>query len=227
MPTIKSEALVGDAVRLLQDEANVHWSEPELLDWLNAGQRAIVGLRPDAYTLNAVVGLETGTKQRIPDNGFLLLNVVRNMGADKKTPGAAVRLMARDVLDEREPDWHSSEAAIAPIRWVYDPRDPKTFYLYPPQPDAPGSLEIVYSASPPEAAASGVISIDDVYANALLDYMLYRAFAKQTEAGSWEQSQSYYASFLKSLGLEARADLAAAPRQSLPAREYDDRPTLA
>jgi hypothetical protein len=84
---------------------------------------------------------------------------------------------------------------------MFDDRDPKHFYVYPPQPAAnPGYVEIIYSSAPSAASADGNISIDDVYANALLDYILYRAYSKDADyAANNQRALGHFQAFQLSL----------------------------
>ena len=90
------------------------------------------------------------------------MNVTRNMGADGNTPGRAIRLVDRAVLDTQVPDWHASTPANEVMHYVFDPVNPKVFYVYPRVSSA-RQIEIVYSASPVDIAIGAVILIDDIY----------------------------------------------------------------
>ena len=100
--------LLSRVESILQDTANVRWTEAELLNYINDGQREIANLKPDATALHSNVQLVTGTKQAIPTDGLRLLSVVRNMSdaSGGATGGKAIRLVARDILDTQEPNWH-------------------------------------------------------------------------------------------------------------------------
>lgn len=53
----------------------------------------------------------------------------------------------------------------------------------------------------------GIISIDDIYANALLDYVLYRAYQKDADyAANNQRALAAYESFLNSLGLRDKRE---------------------
>jgi hypothetical protein len=67
------------------------------------------------------------------------------------------------------------------------------------------SIEIVYSQVPTLIASSGtpVITVRDIYANALLDYVLYRAFGKDSEYGNQsDRSQIHYKMFSQAIGIK-------------------------
>jgi len=206
MSTIIAQSIIDRAGKLLQDITKVRWTEPELLEWLNDGQREIVNLRPDANPKNIAVVMVTGTKQNIPATGIRLIDIVRNMGTDGLTPGRGVRIVDREVLDSQLPDWHASTPAAESKHYCFDARDPKQFYVYPPQPAvSPGFLELVYSEAPADILIGAVITIDDVYSNAILDYIMYRAYSKDAEyAANPARATSHYQAFALSLGMDEK-----------------------
>jgi hypothetical protein len=145
------------------------------------------------------------TKQAIPADGISLIRINRNLGSSGSTPGKAIRIVSREVLDAQNPDWHT-DAAIGYVKhYVYDPLDPRTFYVYPQAPSGSHFVELVYSAAPTAVAAGGVISIDDIYANALLDYVMFRAYSKDAEyAANAQLAVAYYTSFANGIGLQIK-----------------------
>lgn len=214
MATIQVNNLVSRAATLIQDATNIRWPTTELIDWLNDGQREIVLLKPQASVKNESVQLTTGsTKQSIPAAGVMLIDVARNMGAAGSTPGDAIRVTSREVLDAQKPTWHSDANTDGKIKhYMFDPRDPKTFYVYPKAPATAWYVELIYSASPTDCSAGGAIQIDDIYANALLDYVLYRAYSKDAEyAQNAQLAVAHYQAFSNSIGVKTQNELAQNP----------------
>ena len=214
MATTQVNALVARASTLIQDATNVRWPIPELVGWLNDGQREVALNKPEASVKNVSVALiEGSTKQTLPADAVLLIDVVRNTGSGGSSPGTAIRLTGREVLDAQRPTWHSDPNAIGYIQhYTYDPRDPKNFYVYPKAPGVGWQIEVVYSSSPQDAVTGGVISIDDTYANALLDYILYRAYSKDAEyAGNANLAVAHYTAFANSLGIKTQNDMSRNP----------------
>ena len=213
-------AIVNRATALLQDATNVRWPEAELVNWLNDGQREIVLIRPDASVTNAPMILTANsTRQTLPAAGIRLLDVVRNMGIDGLTPGNVVRLVTREVLDAQIPTWHVDAGQAAIKHFCNDPRDPKHFYVYPrPHATTVVQVEVLYSSAPadcalPSVTPTAVITLDDVYGNALLDYVLYRAYIKDAEyAANVQRAEGHYGSFAASLGIKLKTDMATAPQ---------------
>ena len=213
MATTKVVDILDRAGIILQDNTNVRFPNEELLKFFNDAQKEVVLHRPDAKMVNTTFDCVTGSKQTLPSAALRLIEVIRNVD------GRAVTQVQRRILDETLPNWHESTAGTNKIeRFVYDPADPKNFYVYPKAISATHSLEIVYSSSPSEIAISNfstdttVISIDDVYSNCLLDYVLYRSYQKDSEfAGNAQRAMMHYQSFANALGIKTQADAATTP----------------
>jgi hypothetical protein len=213
MATTKVVDILDRASIILQDNTNVRFPNEELLKFFNDAQREVVLHRPDAKMVNTTLDLATGSKQTLPVSALRLIDVVRNVG------GRAVTQVDRRILDETLPNWHETTAGTNKIEhYIYDPADPKNFYVFPKGTSGTDSLEVIFSASTSEIAISDfssdttVISIDDVYANCLLDYVLYRSYQKDSEfAGNAQRAMMHYQSFANALGIKTQADSALTP----------------
>lgn len=220
MATIQVNNLVARAATLIQDTTSVRWPTSELIDWLNDGQREIVLLKPQASVKNVSFALTANaTKQSLPGDGIMLIDVTRNMGAGGSTPGDAIRVVSREVLDAQHPSWHADANSEGKVRhYMFDPRDPRNFYVYPRAPSSSWFVELIYSASPADTYAGGYIQIDDIYANALLDYILYRAYSKDAEyAQNAQLALAHYTAFSNSLGIKTQNEHTQNPNQVMAA----------
>lgn len=217
--TITAQSIIRRAVETLQDTTSVRWPVNELVRYLNDGQREIVLYRPDSMVTNATITCAAGTKQALPANGAKLVEVIRNAAATSAKK--SVRMINREILDAQTPGWHNITGSVDILHFMYDPRDPKTFYVYPPATSS-AQLDIVYAAYPTDitepadgalyTAVTGNISLPDIYSNALLEFVLYRAFMKDSEyAGNAQRAQAHYAAFNNALGNEIKATVAVAP----------------
>ena len=197
MGNITALSLIERAGTIIQDETNIRWPQDELLKWLNDGQREIVLHKPSSYPQDGTKSLEVGTKQTIPDDGVSLIDVPRNEVGNKR----AIRIVEREILDAQRPEWHD-EAPVQGVRhYAFDPRNPKHFFVYPPN-DGTGEVNVIYSAAPVDISIGDTITIDDIYANALLDYIIYRASIKDADyALNDQRAQAMYQTFLNSLGV--------------------------
>lgn len=217
--TVAAQAIIRRCVETLQDGTSVRWPVNELVRYLNDGQREVVLYRPDAMVTNGTITCVAGTKQSIPGTGSKLIEVIRNAYASGTKK--AVRLINREILDAQTPGWHALTGVNDVLHYMYDPRDPKTFYVYPPA-TTNAQLDIVYSAYPTDisepadgslyTAVSGNISLPDIYGNVLIDYIMYRAYTKDSEyAGNAQRAQAHYAAFANALGIEIKATVGVAP----------------
>ena len=205
----------------LQDTTGVRWLDAELLRYMNDAQREIVNLRPDAAADHANVQLATGTEQAIPDVGLRLIKVVRNMSAagGSATGKRVIRIVDREILDSQEPNWHdptvTGDAAHVAIvkHYVFDEDDPRKYYVYPGV-SGNAYVEIVFSRSPTDFAntSSAVSYLDDIYANAIIDYVLYRAYMKDAEfAGNAQRASSHYQLFAGSVTQGGQVQIMVSP----------------
>lgn len=212
MPTILASAIIGKAQILAQDTTAIRWTLPELLGWLNDGQREIAIIRTNAFTKIASIPLVAGTKQTLPADGLQFLEFIRNMGVGGATPGATARKVPRRLLDAQVPGWHSVAGTAVVQHYVFDLLAPKNFYVYPPSLGTT-QVEVLYSCTPTDCATqASVISADDIYETPLLDYLLYRMYAKDSEfVGNAERSLLYRKQFDTAIGIKQMADTAVLP----------------
>ena len=217
--TTTVQSVLDRVQQTLQDTAGIRWSEAnELIKWVNDAQREIALLKPDATSSNTTVTLVDGTKQSLPSDGNRLLRVMRNMSAASSGDGGrSIRLVARDVLDTQTPTWHdpavTGEAAHASVvkNYVYDEQDPKNYYVFPGI-TGDAYIEIVYSKNPAAVTASDNLGVDDIYANSVMNYVLYMAYMKESEvAGNAQRASSHYNLFTAAITGKAQVDTITTP----------------
>lgn len=212
--TVTVQSVIDRAQTVLQDTTGVRWPVvAELVLWVNDAQREVALLKPDASATNTTITLAVGTKQDIPTGGNRLLKVVRNMSAASSGTGKrAVRLVDAEVLNGQTPDWHdpsvSGDAAHTTIvkHYVYDEQNPRNFYVYP---GVAGNayLEIIYSSNPTTVVQNANLSIPDIFANAILNYVLYMAYMKDAEyAGNQQRASSHFQLFTASVTGKGQID---------------------
>jgi len=177
---------------------------------LNDGQRAVArGPATDAYVLRDDIDAVAGTVQSLPDDGIRLVEVINNVAN-----GSAVHQSDYAMVDILSSTWRSASVGAAE-NYFYDERNPKEFEVYPPQ--GGGELiEILYNAQPANATNSGNIVIDDMYADALIDYVVYRGLSKDTEDSATDigKATAYYRAFLLATGQKDVTDALIEPRRS-------------
>ena len=213
-----AQSVIHRAAIALNDLSAVRWTTAELVRYLNDGQRDIALIRPDATATSATLTLAGGARQTIASGGAKLLDVIRNSGGAKR----AIRLTDRAVLDALNPDWYSKTGVTEIRHYTFDSREPRVFYVYPPAASSGASVEMVYSAYPTDitepsagttySAVSGNISVQDIFANALTNYILYRAFSKDAETVNAAAATSYYQLYQSMLGTELSGTTGVAPK---------------
>lgn len=216
---ITAQSIVHRVVDILQDTTSVRWPVSELVRYLNDGQREVVLYRPDATIKSATVECVAGAKQTLPTDGAKLIDVIRNSAS--AGTNKAVRMVAREVLDAQIPNWYGLTGELDVVHFTYDPRDPKTFFVYPPALTTT-RVDITYSAFPTDVSepaagstyddVSGNLDLPDIYGNVVTDYILYRAYSKDSEyAGNAQRAQAHYGAFANALNIEVQGTTGVAP----------------
>ncbi len=220
--TLTANNILGRVNNILQNPVFVRWSQGEQLDYISDGQREIAMLRPSATATHANIQLATGTEQSIPADGLRLFSVNRNMSgtAANATGARAISKVNLDVINSEEPSWHdpavTGKAAHGTVvkHYMFDDRDPRKFFVYPGV-SGNAYAEIVYSKNPTAlTSVSDTIQVDDMFVNALINFVLYRSYLKEGEfAANFQRAGSHYQLFTQALGLAAQADAGDLPKQ--------------
>ena len=218
-----TSVILTRATTLLQDPTFVRWPLLELFNYISDGQKEACIHKPNAYVKALAVQLVAGTRQALPADGLVLIDVVRNMGADGTTVGNAIRNVAREILDSNTPAWHKATASGVVKHYTFDPKAPKVYYVYPPQPNASMHYaELIYGAVPADLVAPGstaaisdfagtMITLDDIYAGPLLDYVMFRALSKESEYANKGLAEKYFALFVARVTGKTQGETATDP----------------
>lgn len=207
MSLVTSNSILLRVNTLLNDTGFARWPKEELLDYLNDAQNAVVIRRPDAYTVDVdAFACVAGTKQTLPSDALRLIDIPQN------TLGRAIKgPYKKSVLDDNYPTWYSGKTATEAELFLYDERNPKTFRLYPGV-AADTEINVVYSKAPPPITIEQndlqqVISLDDIYVNALIEWVMYRCYMKDAEyAANPNKSVMHQNAFKAQLGEKSQAD---------------------
>lgn len=237
--TILVRDLIGRVSDTLTDTSPqfTRWTEPVLIGWLNEAQLVVSKYLPFSCSRVDAVRLAPGTRQSIATiaqthivpgdgsaavavNGNALLAVIRNMGANGSTPGRAVRIVDRDVLDASNPNWHIATPSAVVRQYTFDPLLPKSFYVSPPVPATDQCwVEISFIADPKTVAVGSAmpgssvrISVDDKNSDDLFNYIMARAQMKDAEIdGNASLASNYVGMFTASINAQATAMLGVNP----------------
>lgn len=215
--TIQARYLIQQVAEQLQDTTFVRWGVAELARYLTDGRREILVSRPDATAQTLELTLSEGAVQTLPVAATKLLEVRRNSGTSKR----AVTQCPLEMLDAVSPDWAAMTPGAEIRHFTFDPRTPREFHVYPPAVGGakvmavcsviPADLTVAPGATQ-SSDVSGDVGIPDILVNALMNYMLYRAYAKDSESpSSAARAQAYYSAFAGGLGTEVSATVTAGP----------------
>ena len=206
--TTTAQSIIQRAQTTLQDIEGVRHPATELVGYLNDGQRALINVRNDVGATTVAFIPAVGARQTVPANALALIDVLRNTNGTQR----AVRKVDMVTMDATARDWTSGQTSKVATNFMFDPdRDPRTFWVYPPAATG-ASLDLLIAAYPtdvpaPSGAAyttvTGSISVQDHWDNALLSYVLARAYMKDSEfAGNAQLSSTHMTSFLSQAGVK-------------------------
>lgn len=201
---------------VLQDEDHVRWTADELIGWVNEAAGMVVTLKPDAGARVATMELEPGAQQSVSGVAVQQIDVLYNVSPEDK-PGRAIRLTERHLLDSADPDWYGRKPGKAIKHYTYDDRTPSLFFVYPPA-AAGARVRASLSVIPdPVSTVSDHLGMGIQYSAALLNYVLFRCFSKESEFANGTLSAAYYEAFKDVLGLTHQAETMTSPNAKEPA----------
>lgn len=212
------------ASSILQDDGAVRWPATELCDYLNDGLRELASMKPNAKTVTTSLTLVAGAKQTLPAAYTILSRVIRNDNATGTGAKKSIStLTKREVMDSQIPNWQDTSvlpASLNVTHVIHDIVDPRTFYVVPSNLGA-GKIEVVVGSLPatiPFPTGALMLDLDnyttdvdvsDVYRNALVDYVVYRAFSKDSGIpAAAQRAQAHYELFKAGIGYFAASEAA-------------------
>lgn len=231
--TVKAVDVLQRVVWIIQDDTSVRWSAAEMVQWLNDAQTAAQTLRPEVTEVVTTFDCAPGALQNLFDNADNLpeppakiMKVSRNVSLEGRF--RAIRLVQRDMMDVVRPTWQSDVPATDCVNYMVDDNLPAVFWVWPPAP-VPSTrtpamrLEIHYSAAPkpldlpaPDKTwkdTVGDLSVRDRFAMVLVDYVLYRAYMKDSEFGAnGSRAKTHFDLFQGALMADVQGTLVAQPK---------------
>lgn len=210
MATFTAQTIITRVQAVLQESgAGTRWKTAELLQWISDGQREIATIRPDSTNTRTSFALAAGARQIMPVGAVSLIDIPSNLGTTGSTPGKAIRQAKRELLDAVFPAWSTDPASLVVRHFMYDPRLPREFFVYPPSPGT-NYVELRYETNPVElTATTDTLALGDEFANPLVDYTLCRCYTKDADAvGNADRAVLHRRAFETSLGMKAQSDAA-------------------
>lgn len=183
-----AQTIIRKAASTLKDVKGTRWPAPELVQYLNDAQRAIVARRPDATAVTEEVQLVAGPRQTLPSAAATLIDLPRNAAGRKRQ----ITRVDQRILDATSPAWYSGAPSEEIKHFMHDPRDPRVYLVFPPA-RAVAKVELQYAARPADVATpagptsafvAGQCALDEEWADAIYHFILYRAYTKDAEFGA-------------------------------------------
>lgn len=204
--SIPASTLLDSVAVTLLDTAGRTWTPDELLGYLNEALRVTALAKPDFYTVAEAITLLPGETQTVPGDGVALIDVTRNTG------GRIITQVDKTLLDESSRFWPAATREAVVEHYTADPRDPLRFVVFPPN-DGTGIVDIVYAAVPPQVMyPAETMAVNDSYQAVLENYMLGKAYQKNSKRQDLQKAGSYLAQWGQLLGLDAQSQDAIVPK---------------
>lgn len=193
------------------DATAYRWSNADLISYINDACRLVLINRPDANTLPQSLTLVAGAIQSIPDTAYKLIDVTCNLSSGAQ--GRAITLIESSILDAHNPSWRSGSKQSSVKHYMYDPRTPRRFEVYPPV-SAGATIQAKVAAYTTNATqTSDAISLADEYMEPVVVFVLHKAYARDMEfAGNADLAAFYLGQFNSMLGLKTGKDVAFSPQ---------------
>jgi hypothetical protein len=146
--------------------------------------------------------LVSGAAQGIGTTDIGLIDIVSNMNGTIR--GNAVIALPKEKVDVLMPDWMTGTANTTVIYGITDMRVPRTFWVYPPQPTSPGTLEVIVAQRPTLIVQSSeAFPLDSSYVTAaVLDIIAWALQEETTLPNALAKSQQFKQQFLQQFGIK-------------------------
>ena len=194
----------------LLDAGAKAWTAGELLAWLNDARSRTFELRPDIFETTADFVCVAGSKQTVPDGSTRLFEVEHNVSHKNKRE---ITLTTDQVLARFRPLWRSMKPANEIEHYLYDEADGGEFEVYPPAINTT-SIRISYAKPPAEVTTlATVLTAEGELAAAYVDYLLARAFFKESDTAPefTQRANNHMALFDLAVSMDARTKLSLSP----------------
>lgn len=215
-----ASAILSRVGYLLNDTANVTYTEAELLLWISDGQTAIANDRPDSVQYVQTKTLTAGSGKQTLTAGDRLIAVTRNLasGVGQRHIRGPVDKETLDAFyvggfDDGEGAEYGGQEGSSIWEYAYNPAYPETFWVYP-VPTSPIDVELELYKTPVQITGSGdTLTIKDKFSNSLVDYVCYRALTKDLDnPQNISKAGVHLSNYNQSIGKQLQADIQFSPQ---------------
>lgn len=211
---------IDQLLKQLNDETGVYWRPYEVQSWLNMAQRMAALWKRDSVVEARWVDIEPGPRQVLDSDVVQLFDIVRNASRF----GGVVTLVKSSDMPRDWPEWEVAEETDGVEHYIYNPAEPRVFYIYPHYGDEtlnqleavvgiiPAEIDMYLSTSRlKETPSVTTVAVQDTAM--LHDYVMFRACLKQNTHAASARAPMYAQQVMVALGKEAEAKMLADPNK--------------
>jgi hypothetical protein len=185
---------IATARTILNDPDVVRYSAADLLGYANDCLDVLAArVMPALFYADTTLTCAAGVEQELPVATALSLVRVNHV-----VGGNALTAAERSDFDSFMPSWRNATAAAA-LNWMRVDGHPRRFLVYPPA-DTSQQLDVTYVAVPGEYTVSEDTGLPTVLADAIADYIVYRAESRDDEHVNSNRAAQFLASFVQKVG---------------------------
>lgn len=220
---VNVQSIVVDASDQLNDQAIglafIRWPVDRLIEYLNGALRQVAMLRPDLFTQKVTLALVPGSMQALPSSVSKLVSVDQNVSLNPACGiGSFITRGDYGVFKSFNRASGCFPSNYEVNSYYYDPSQIRNFYVSPSVPpnksysviatcilNPPEYTIVDYNAAQP-IVVNGV-ELDRQYYNALLAWMMHKAYEVDTEsATSYQLMRHHLKHFYDMMGVDYRQD---------------------
>jgi len=192
---ITAQNLVDATRRLTQDTlAPQRFTDAALLNYMNMVLTLLCNYRPDLFSEIKTIGPTAGSPvQTLPTDAVRLVEVF-STGA-----GTAVTEVNRETLDQMHPQWVSETPGV-PVNFMRHPRNPRSYFLYPPPVDGT-TLVIEYIRALPTYDILSDIPVSQEMFSVIIAGMVFFAEVADAEPSSFDRAKAALGQFMQDAGM--------------------------
>lgn len=194
--TILASSILTKTSKTMNDIGLIRWGESEHIDAINDAQNAILMSSPDLFEDNRDITLVAGNEQSLPDDGYLLFDVLWNV-SQAGVQGRAITKVEKATLDRARSAWTESGEKSTVRHWAQDVKQKSKFYVAPRQPaNESNKVHIRLAKRPVNVTSQGSeLDVPDEMESAVYYYAVMRLLEKDEKFAGSKQSMAFMQKF--------------------------------
>lgn len=212
MPKRTIGDLISQVQVMLCDGDAVHWSENELITYLNEALCEIAGLRPDAFVKMVTLELEPGEQQQLPKPYIDLVKVEENLDKNGKPKDGSISKTTSTAGDRLGAKYRCDPDGVGAkyegiTGYKITAQSHGYFTVSPPVPEGEKAyVNAMVYVPPPHFHADDLgdenCVLPCIYDAQIIDWIMKRAYEKDVES-QWARDRAAYHYSLFRTGMDA------------------------